>query len=187
MRASFGILLLSATLVFVTAAKAQDARPNLDLYGGYDYLHVNVYSISGGTASHNSYNLNGGGGQLAYNFNNWFGVAGDLAGYALTPGFIHDAAMTYLAGPRFTLRRRRASPFVQSLFGGALSDDGITNAGLTSVFAMTAGGGVDFRVSRHVAVRPVQVEYLLMKFPDGANNRQNSFRYSSGVVFRLGR
>jgi outer membrane immunogenic protein len=187
MQTAFRILLLVVTFLFASAAMAQDSKPNLELYGGYDYLRVNVNSISGGTASHADYNLNGGSGQLAYNFNNWFGVAGDLAGYALTPGFIHDAAMTYLAGPRFTLRRRRATPFAQTLFGGVLSNDGIANAGLTSVFAMTAGGGMDFRVSRRVAVRPVQVEYLLMKFPDGANNRQNSFRYSSGVVFRLGR
>ncbi|HKM90687.1 MAG TPA: outer membrane beta-barrel protein [Candidatus Acidoferrales bacterium] len=187
MRTSYGVLILLVTFALAPAARAQDAKSNLELYGGYDYLHVPVYSVSGGTASHDSYNLNGGSGQLAYNFNNWFGVAGDLAGYALAPGFIHDAAMTYLAGPRFSLRRHRATPFVQTLFGGVLSNDGITNAGLTSVFAMTAGGGVDFRVSRHVALRPAQLEYLLMKFPDGANNRQNSFRYSSGVVFRLGR
>jgi len=187
MQTAFRILLLVVAFLFASAAMAQDARPNLELYGGYDYLHVNVYSISGGVASHDSYNLSGGGGQLAYNFNKWFGVAGDLAGYALTSGTVQPAAMSYLAGPRFTLRRRKASPFVQTLFGGVLSNDGITNAGLTSVFGMSAGGGLDFRVSRHVALRPVQAEYLLTKFPDGANNRQNSFRYSSGVVFRLGR
>jgi hypothetical protein len=187
MRTSLGVLVLVVPFVFAHTAIAQDARPKLELYSGYDYLHVNVYSFSGGVASRDSYNLSGGGSQLAYNFKNWFGVVGDLAGYALTAGSITPAAMSYLAGPRFSLRRRRATAFVQTLFGGVLSDDGITNAGLTSVFGMTAGGGVDFRVSRHVAIRPAQLEYLLMKFPDGANNRQNSFRYSSGVVFRLGR
>jgi hypothetical protein len=187
MRTFLRVSLLVVTFLFASAAMAQEAKPNLELYGGYDYLHVPVYLISGGTASHDSYNLSGGDGQLAYNFNNWFGVAGDLAGYALTSGNVQPAAMTYLAGPRFTLRRRRASPFVQTLFGGVLANDGINNTGLTSVFAMSAGGGLDLRVSRHVALRPVQAEYLLMKFPDGANNRQNSFRYSSGVVFRLGR
>jgi hypothetical protein len=187
MRTFLRVFLLVVTSLFASAAMAQDARPNLELYGGYDYLHVNVNSISGGTASHDTYSLSGGGSQLVYNVNNWFGVAGDLAGYALTSGTIQPAAMTYLAGPRFTLRRRRATPFAQTLFGGVLSKDGITNVGLTSVFAMTAGGGMDVRVSRRVAIRPVQVEYLLMTFPDGANNRQNSFRYSSGLVFHLGR
>jgi hypothetical protein len=52
---------------------------------------------------------------------------------------------------------------------------------------MTAGGGVDFNVSRHIAIRPFQGEYFLTKFSDGNNNRQNNFRYSAGIVFRLGR
>jgi hypothetical protein len=53
-------------------------------------------------------------------------------------------------------------------------------------FATAAGGGIDVRVSRHFAVRPVQAEYFLTKFRDGANNRQNNFRYSAGIVFRFG-
>jgi hypothetical protein len=51
---------------------------------------------------------------------------------------------------------------------------------------MTAGGGIDFKVSKHVSVRPVQADYFLTKIPDGLNNRQNNFRFSAGVVFRFG-
>jgi hypothetical protein len=58
--------------------------------------------------------------------------------------------------------------------------------GSETAFAMTAGGGIDVTVSRHLAVRPVQAEYFLTKFPDGADNRQNNFRYSAGIVFRFG-
>jgi len=50
---------------------------------------------------------------------------------------------------------------------------------------MTAGGGVDFRISEHFAIRPVQAEYFLTQFTDGANNRQNNFRYSAGIAFRF--
>jgi hypothetical protein len=53
-------------------------------------------------------------------------------------------------------------------------------------FAMTAGGGVDFKISQHFAVGPVQVEYFLTKFTDGGSNKQNNFRYSAGIVFRFG-
>jgi hypothetical protein len=33
---------------------------------------------------------------------------------------------------------------------------------------MTAGGGIDFKVSKHVSVRPVQAEYFMTKIPDGS-------------------
>ena len=52
---------------------------------------------------------------------------------------------------------------------------------------MTAGGGIDFKVSRQISVRPVQAEYFMTKIPDGLNNRQNNLRLGAGVVFRLGR
>jgi hypothetical protein len=35
-------------------------------------------------------------------------------------------------------------------------------------------------------LRPVQAEYLLTKIPDGLNNQQNNFRFSTGIVFRFG-
>ena len=51
---------------------------------------------------------------------------------------------------------------------------------------MTSGGGIDRRVSRYFTVRPLQAEYFMTKFPDGANNRQNNFRFGAGIVLRLG-
>jgi hypothetical protein len=51
---------------------------------------------------------------------------------------------------------------------------------------MTAGGGIDVKVSEHFSVRPVQAEYSLTRIPDGLNNRQNNFRFGAGIVFRFG-
>jgi opacity protein-like surface antigen len=191
MKSSLGIIVLLALFGFAQTAGAQEGSqwspPRMELYAGYDFLHTNVNSQSGGVYSHETYKLNGGGGQLIYNLNDRFGLVSELAGYALISGHIQPAAMSYLAGPRLTLRRGRVTPFVHTLFGGVFSKDGINNTGYTSVFGMAIGGGADVRVNRHVAVRPLQAEYFLMKFPDGANNRQNGFRYSTGVVFRLGR
>ena len=45
---------------------------------------------------------------------------------------------------------------------------------------MTAGGGVDFKVSGHVSVRPIQAEYFMTKIPDGLNNRQDNLRLGAG-------
>jgi hypothetical protein len=188
-----GVVLLLVLFGFVQTVGAQEtsqwAAPRMEVYAGYDYLRVDVTTESNGVYSHPVYNLNGGGGQLIYNLNNWLGVTSELDGYALISGAanIQPALMTYLGGPRFTLRRGRISPYVHTLFGGAFSKDDITNAGYTSRFGMAIGGGADVRVNRRISVRPLQAEYFLMRFPDGASNRQNGFRYSTGVVFRLGR
>ena len=52
---------------------------------------------------------------------------------------------------------------------------------------MTAGGGIDLRIFRYFTFRPLQAEYFMTKFPGGANNRQNNFRYGAGIVLRLGK
>jgi len=52
---------------------------------------------------------------------------------------------------------------------------------------MTGGGGIDFKVSSHVSVRPVQTEYFMTKIPDGLNHRQNNLRIGAGIVVHLGR
>ena len=173
MRKSFWVPVLLGVVAFAMPAKAQDETAKAELYVGYDYLRVN----SGGTA----FNFNGGSGQFAYNANNWLGIVGDLGGYYTSNGF-GAGIFSYLFGPRINLRGHgKVTPFAQALLGGARSID---NTPLNA-FAMTAGGGVDFKISEHVAIRPVQAEYFLTKFTDGASSRQNSFRHSAGIVFRF--
>jgi hypothetical protein len=52
---------------------------------------------------------------------------------------------------------------------------------------MTAGGGVDVKVSPHFAIRPIQAKYFLTQFSNNTTTRQNNFRYSAGVVFQFGK
>ena len=169
MRTILGAFFFLAAFVFAQTASAQEtsqwAAPRMEVYAGYDFLHTNVTTESNGVYSHPVYNLNGGGGQLIYNWNNWLGVVSEVDGYALISGAanIQPALMIYLAGPRFTLRRGRVTPYVHTLFGGAFSKDDITNAGYTSVFGMAVGGGADVRVNRRLSVRPLQAEYFLMQ------------------------
>ena len=94
--------------------------------------------------------------------------------------------MPYLFGPRLSLRHGMVTPFVQVLLGGVLTSSGIEQTGWQSHFAMTAGGGIDLKVSKYFSIRPVQAEYFLTKIPDGLSNRQNNFRFGAGIVFRFG-
>ena len=83
-------------------------------------------------------------------------------------------------------RRGKVAPFAQANFRGIRTTDGIArSAGTENNFAVTASG-IDFKVSKHVSVRPVQADYFLTKIPDGLNNRQNNFRFSVGVMLRFG-
>lgn len=190
MRTMLGVFVLLAAFVFAQTARAQEtsqwAASRVEVYAGYDLLHTDFNNESG-AYNQSSFNLNGGGGQFVYNLNNWLGAASEVDGYSLVSNSLRPVLMTYLTGPRFTLHRGRVTPYVHTLFGGAYSKDAVNNTGYTNVFGMAVGGGADVRVNRHLAVRPLQAEYFLMRFPDGENNRQNGFRYSTGVIFRLGR
>ncbi len=60
---------------------------------------------------------------------------------------------------------------------------------------MAFGGGVDIGVTRHLAFRAVQVDYLRTRLntldalssglSTSSDNRQNTFRYSTGLVLRF--
>ena len=186
MRKLFAVGLLLAILGIAPLAKAQEQTPILELYGGYDYARYNANPRIMGVPPSESDNANGGTAQVAFNANKWLGLVADFSGYAVVrQGFATTHEISYLFGPRFNLRRGRFTPFAQVFLGRVWAEDGLV-LGTVTAFGMTAGGGLDVRVSKHVAIRPVQAEYFLTKFQDGNNDRQNNFRYGAGIVLRLG-
>ena len=106
----------------------------------------------------------------------------------LGPVNIKASLSTFLFGPRLTLIRGRAEPFVHGLLGVArfssdISSPVITGSGDDNAFAFALGGGVDVKVHKHFAIRVAQLDYLGAR---GNGGKFNSFRYSAGVVLRLG-
>lgn len=188
MKKSLVISLLLALFATARPMKAQEQASKLEAYGGYYYVRFNVNASAAGGAPSETFNGNGGGVQLEYNANHWLGVVGDMAGYgatATTNGALVGGAFTYLFGPRVNFRHGKVTPFAQTLFGGIWTTNGIGNSGSENNFAMTAGGGIDIKVSRHISVRPAQAEYFMTKIPDGLNNRQHNLRIGTGIVIRL--
>ena len=56
-------------------------------------------------------------------------------------------------------------------------------------FSMTAGGGLDVKVSKRFAIRPFAIDYMLTSYPNlvtGTSTHQNGLRLSAGVLFRFG-
>lgn len=189
MRNSLAVVFLLTAIGAAPALRAQNTVPQLELYGGYDYVRFNINANVKGQPPSQTFNGNGGGGQLVYNVNNWLGVLGDVGGYWATSSTSQaaGAAIPYLFGPRLSFRRRVVTPFAQVLLGAVATSSGIQTSGWQDHFAMTGGGGIDVKVTRQLSIRPIQAEYFLTKIPDGLSNQQNNFRFSTGVSFLIGR
>jgi hypothetical protein len=107
---------------------------------------------------------------------------------------------TYLFGPQLTYRTSKVNVFGELLFGGSNSNayanvaealngvGGNVASGTQHPFTMAFGGGLDVKVSKNVAIRPVEIDWLLTRYtnPLTDTNNQNSFRYVAGIVFYLG-
>ncbi len=75
--------------------------------------------------------------------------------------------------------------FCHALFGAAHGSAG--GFGLTvgdTAFAMALGGGFDIRLVNSLALRALQIDYLMTRF---GGERQNNVRLVTGVVFRFGK
>lgn len=194
-------------LVFGLAAWAQE-HPKVELAVDYSFVRFNPSNLY--TTSHN---LNGGGGSFTYNINNWLGIKAELFGYgASTSNFVIPVGnpvvpaggtfavsgnmFTYLFGPQIKYRAKKFQPFGHALFGGAYSNayaNLYQQAGVAGVtadknaFAMAFGGGIDIPITKTIAIRPVQVDYLMTRFSNVlTTNNQNNFRYAAGITFYLG-
>lgn len=206
------VILASLILLLPIMLFAQSGSPNpaysdkatrATIFGGYSYLR------------NNSNGFNGWDGQGTFNFNRYLGVTADVSGNYRNPysigisGFsasTYQHLYTYLFGPTVTANFGKNAVFAHALFGQAHSSLGAgvnipiiggISTGITSAnaFAMEFGGGVDIGLTKHLAIRVAQVDFLSTQFSttdalttglsSSTGNRQNSFRYSGGIVFRF--
>jgi outer membrane immunogenic protein len=154
------------------------------------YSAVRADAIPGGCAC---FWMQGGSAEFRAAFSKHFGLAGEIAGHHAND--INSAhgdigLVTYLFGPRLTLPVHRYTPFAQVLIGGVHGFDAIFPSPNHSTiapdaFAMSAGGGINIDVSRHLAIRAIQADYFMAELPNAAANRQNSLRLEAGIVFRF--
>ena len=208
-------------LLAAGAAVAQDSFPKVETSPAFMYIHTGELFGGdkalncvggGGTLAYNFTSVIGlaadlGGCKLV-GLNNTFGLASRATG----------SEFTFLFGPRLTFNRKgKVHPFFDLNFGGvraaiscnngdfgnncgaltvappiALRNPNATDASKVA-FGLSVGGGVDVQLSKKVALRLVQAEYLYTRFGNDCqlavcsnNNSQNSFRLKSGLVFGFG-
>jgi len=178
-----GVLLISGTIL--SAEEVQVPKYEVGL--NYSWLHVNAANYDFQRTG------NGGSGYFAYNLNKTLGLVADFGGYANTRK--DNRLMTYMFGPRFNWRHEKWNPYVQFLFGGGYGWAGESaNNRTQNKFTTAAGGGLDYNLTRHISLKPIQVEYVATQFDSeqiGGNlktfgSHQNNIRYSAGVVFKFG-
>ncbi len=165
-------VVLLCGLMLTAQAAAQD-HPKAEVFGGYQYTHI------GGEVNANGWN-----GAVTGNVNRWFGVTADLSGAYKSIGGVQAKAYTYTFGPTFSARGGRVTPFAHVLFGGFHASAGFQGLSQsTNGFAMIVGGGVDVKVTPHVAIRLIQPDWIMWR-TQGLTEKKNA-RVSTGIVFRF--
>jgi len=131
---------------------------------------------------------------------------------------VDHSLVNFVLGPRVKFHSHgRLQPFGQVLFGGARAKSStsvsLLNGGVIwpppgvvlppgvlqpvsatleterTGFAMLAGGGLNIKIGKHIAFRPIQADYYLTRLPGfftGNDTNKNHFRYSAGVNFLFG-
>ena len=113
LRSSLTVVCLFVAISAAPAIRAQEDPSKIELYGSYDYVRFNINAKVSGQPPSQTFNANGGGGELEYNVNNWLGVLGDVGGYWATSSTrdgAAGAAIPYLFGPRVSFRRGVVRP-----------------------------------------------------------------------------
>jgi opacity protein-like surface antigen len=182
-----------AVLLWLTLSATAQDTPKVEVFGGYRYTRFQ------------SGNFNGWNTAVTGNINSWLGITADVSGvyrrqFQTTFGTanlqVGFRQYSYLFGPTFSRNKEgTVKPYAHVLLGVSRLSSTVksdsTTGGVPSVsngdnaFAMALGGGVDVRVRKSLAVRPIQADYFLTRFGGMGDKTQNSVRISTGLVFRF--
>jgi opacity protein-like surface antigen len=154
---------LSALAVPAMSQEQLQRVQRVEVFAGYQFSHFNP-----------SLNANGWNAAINGNFTRRLGITGDFSGVYKNGGHLYS----FMAGPTFSARMKRVTPFAHLLLGSTSSCGSCDNA-----FNMALGGGLDVNANDHFAVRLVQADWLLFR-AGGVTEKKNA-RVSAGVVVRF--
>jgi peptidoglycan-associated lipoprotein len=185
-------LLLAVSAIHAAGQQTMQAasQPHpIEMGASYTYLRTNILPGC------DCFSMNGGDLQITFGLRPGFQLVGE-AGVAhrggLTPDGYAITQVDYTLGLRyFPFTRARVQPFAETLFGGAyalgsLAPGNNSIGGSSNAVAFVAGGGVAFRLNKHLVLQPARIDYEFTNFHNGQANRQNDLRLSTGVLYRFG-
>jgi hypothetical protein len=177
------VLLFAATPAFAQGPTSITRRePVAELFGGFSYARLNDAG--------DSTNTKGIVGSFAWNVKPWLQIVADSSYNVSSYNGENVTLYGNHYGARAFHRERnkwRASPFAEFLVGGSHVNNTITGpGGLTFTdlaFSFKAGGGVDFNLTPHFAVRVFDADYYRTSL---FSAHQNNIWLTTGFVIRLG-
>jgi len=155
------LIIAFSVVAFVLPLAAQNKFSRAEIFGGYQFTHLEP-----------SLDANGWSAAVSGNLSQWFGLTADFSGAYKDGGHIY----TYMVGPTFSARTERVTAFAHALLGGASS-------GSDRAFSMAMGGGIDVNPGDHFSIRLIQADWLLFR-SGGFTDRKNA-RVSAGIVLRF--
>src|ERR1700682_4499584 len=170
--------------------------PRYELAGMYNYIN-----FSPGDPFAN-FNNQGAAGSFTFNVSKWVGLTAEVGAHRFNRNIFpltgantsaSDSLTTYLFGPRLNLRKfDHFVPFAEFLAGGTYGGNqltGISGGSGQNAFAIAAGGGLDIVLTKNLAWRFAQFDYL-MTSPSGpalgSRGRPKNLRAATGLVLRFG-
>jgi hypothetical protein len=132
-----------------------------ELFGGYSFERIGPGCGSNyrcGSNTNPATNLNGWATSLTGYFYKSLGVSAQFTGNyngtaALSSSTVHR--YTYQFGPAYAFHMRKANAFVHALFGGVTQQSSPDQTLNYTRFMWSVGGGLDFKASSRISIRPV--------------------------------
>lgn len=209
------LIFLSFSIFGQAQSKTHSSSDKWEVFAGYtlsrQYGMLNPYSLnsSGNGDEFAPFNQNGGQAAVSYFPTRHFGVTYQMSflvtGNRTFAGSTESVAINtqrYMIGPafRYTLHggAGRTTLFAHQLFGASHDTLSVSGAPTTYSFndaTMASGGGVDFKVTRHLSVRPAQCDYWAKQMNpsllggiftgQSAKLGVTGFDYSAGAVLNF--
>jgi len=194
-------VLIAAFILGGAMAVAQDQQPkasrfqltSADLAVTYTTERSNV-TLGGG-----DFWLQGGSIDGALTLGRGIGLATNITGdftSRIGPG-VGLVELSALAGPRYTRRLASGSKHETRVFGELLagavraSDSSFPKASgfdaRAGSFAYQAGGGLDISISKHLAIRAIEADYVRSYLPNNGTNTQSHLRLAFGLCLHSGK
>ena len=203
MRPKFGSMLLAGavTLAVLAAQSAAAQKSSASAFHATTAAagSLNVAVTYNGTLTDlintSRFWMQGGSVQVEGRFYGGWGAVADISGMHIANVNATGVGLdlvTATFGPRYTWSpaHSRYAIFGQGLLGVANGFNsyfpnvlGVQT--VASSLAVKAGGGLNYQLRRHLALRLFEADYLRTQLPNSTNNAQNSLQLGAGVVLRF--
>ena len=184
-----------STLLLMGAALTIAARAQVVPDAESSAFHLNVaatYSPARFSETNgNSFWVQGGSVQVEARFGEHLGLVADATGIHtsnINSSGIGLDMITAAAGPRYTFKRGKVLLFGQALAGEAMAFNGLfphksTVETTANSIALVGGGGAEMMLSRRVALRIIEANWMYTQLPNGTGNEQGALSLGAGIAY----